>query len=498
MVKQEEEERLLCKYTLDEALAAVGFGKFQGLVLVYAGLGSFAEAMEMMILSFVGPAVKSEWGLSSSQESLLTSVVFAGMLFGAYSWGLISDNYGRRKGILGSTLLTCGAGSLSTFCPNYISLITLRCLVGIGLGGGPVFSSWFLEFVPASHRGTWMVVYSTSWTFGTIFEATLAWIVMPRLSWRWLLAFSSLPSIVLLLFYRLAPESPRYLCTKGRFTDAHRILEKIALLNQAKLPGGILVSDSTTGLDEESSSLSHQPLLSLARKRVSSFKSAFSSFFMLFSSRLIKTTLLLWVLYFGNSFLYYGIILLTSELSGRQDECRSATSSLENHQDENLYIDIFITSLAELPGIILSAITVDRFGRKRSMIFMFVAACIFLLPLVSHQSAVLRTSFLFGARMCAIGTFTIACIYCPELYPTPVRTTGSGVASAAGRIGGMICPLVAVGLVTGCHVEAGIIVFEVVAAISAICLLFFPYETKGCELSDSVGPFDPKHNNLVG
>lgn len=84
-------------YTLDEGLVAVGFGKFQALVLVYAGLGYFAEAMEIMILSFVGLAVKTEWGLSSGQESLLTTVVFAGMLIGANSWGLLSDKYGRRQ-----------------------------------------------------------------------------------------------------------------------------------------------------------------------------------------------------------------------------------------------------------------------------------------------------------------------------------------------------------------------------------------------------------------
>jgi MFS family permease len=86
-------------YTLDEALACLGFGKFQGLVLAYAGLGWFAEAMELMLLSFVGPTVKSQWGLSSGQESLLSTVVFAGMLVGAYSWGLVSDNCGRRQAI---------------------------------------------------------------------------------------------------------------------------------------------------------------------------------------------------------------------------------------------------------------------------------------------------------------------------------------------------------------------------------------------------------------
>lgn len=83
-------------YSLDEALSTMGFGKYQGLVLAYAGLGWVSEAMEIMILSFVGPALKSKWSLSSSEESLITTVVFAGMLLGAYSWGLLSDNYGRR------------------------------------------------------------------------------------------------------------------------------------------------------------------------------------------------------------------------------------------------------------------------------------------------------------------------------------------------------------------------------------------------------------------
>ncbi|GKC56062.1 ARID DNA-binding domain-containing protein [Tanacetum coccineum] len=66
-------------YTVDDALAAVGFGKFQMLVLVYAGMGWISEAMEMMLLSFVGPALQSAWNLSSREESMITSVVFAGI-----------------------------------------------------------------------------------------------------------------------------------------------------------------------------------------------------------------------------------------------------------------------------------------------------------------------------------------------------------------------------------------------------------------------------------
>lgn len=75
---------------------SMGFGKFQFFVLSYSGMAKISEAMEMMLLSFVGPSVQSEWGLSAHEESLITSAVFIGMLVGAYSWGLVSDNYGRR------------------------------------------------------------------------------------------------------------------------------------------------------------------------------------------------------------------------------------------------------------------------------------------------------------------------------------------------------------------------------------------------------------------
>lgn len=166
---------------------------------------------------------------------------------------------------------------------------------------------------------------------------------MPRLGWRWLLAVSSIPSFLIVLFYGLTPESPRFLCMKGRTTEAHHILENGALLNRKNLPDGILVSDDhMTELNDDYASLEDAHLISSTEKKPKN-----SSMVTIFSSKLTKTTLLLWILYFGNTFSYYGIILLTSELSSDQSKCSSSTAlHLGNTKDASLYIDVFITSLA--------------------------------------------------------------------------------------------------------------------------------------------------------
>ncbi|XP_017979372.1 PREDICTED: organic cation/carnitine transporter 7 isoform X2 [Theobroma cacao] len=456
-------------FTVDEALLAMGFGKFQILVLAYAGMGWVSEAMEMMLLSFIGPAVQSIWGLSSHEESLITSVVFVGMLIGAYSWGVVSDKHGRRKGFLITALVTSGAGFLSALAPNYVSLIILRCLVGLGLGGGPVLCSWFLEFIPAPSRGTWMVVFQGFWTVGTIFEASLAWFVMPTLGWRWLLALSSLPSSFLLLFYGLAPESPRFLCLKGRKAEALGILEKIARLNGAKVPSGILVSDHEIELAGKSIPMEDTQLLP---PKDSEYTTP------------METN--------PNA---GGISSVLKLLSPELVRCGPNELHSEKSQDVS-YKDVFITTFAEFPGLLLSAATVDKFGRKFSMSIMFFLCCIFLPPLVFHQPQALTTGLLFGARICITTTFTVVYIYAPEIYPTSIRSTGVGVASSVGRIGGMVCPLVAVGLVHGCHQTAAIMLFEIVIFVSGICVLFFPLETKGRDLSDSISS-SKQTNQLV-
>lgn len=181
---------------------------------------------------------------------------------------------------------------------------------------------------------------------------SLSQIVMPALGWRWLLALSSVPSIILLLFYILVPESPRYLCTSGRTNDSLHVLQRIAAVNKKTLPSGVLVPCRSTINDLRSPCPENSRLPSerqLDAKPVGNMKNKagiLASIILLLSRKLIRLTLLIWMVFFGNAFSYYGIVLLTSELSIANKKCQSMKFHPIDPKHSHLYRDIFITSLA--------------------------------------------------------------------------------------------------------------------------------------------------------
>lgn len=175
---------------------------------------------------------------------------------------------------------------------------------------------------------------------------------MPRWGWRWLLGISSLPAFLLLVFYFAVPESPRYLCLKNEKQAAMEILERIAKINDKELPPGVLCTDveieQFSGVPPE-----RKPLLPSVHAGVaqpppksndSPHMGVFQSLAMLLSPKLIRSTLLLWVVFFGNAFTYYGLVLLTTELN-KTSTCYLRLLGLKETADIN-YRNVFITSFA--------------------------------------------------------------------------------------------------------------------------------------------------------
>lgn len=167
---------------------------------------------------------------------------------------------------------------------------------------------------------------------------------MPLFGWRCLVALSSLPSFLLLIFFKTTPESPRYLFKGDKTDEAMLVLTKIALMNEASLPPGVLGSND---LQEDYASSSNVDLSESSPLITTRGSNGLKVFLNLLSPKLVRSTLLLWLVFFGNAFGYYGVVLLTSELSGRTRRCNSNLTKPSHLQDDaSLYRDVFLTSVA--------------------------------------------------------------------------------------------------------------------------------------------------------
>ena len=72
---------------ISAAIDLIGFGRFQLLLSLAVGFAFVADAMEMMILSILGPALRcTDWRISKYDQALLTTVVFLGKLL---QWNVV-------------------------------------------------------------------------------------------------------------------------------------------------------------------------------------------------------------------------------------------------------------------------------------------------------------------------------------------------------------------------------------------------------------------------
>ena len=163
---------------------------------------------------------------------------------------------------------------------------------------------------------------------------------------------TALPCFLLLPFFRITPESPRYLCAQNRMTDARLVLERMAIANQGALPVGVLTyhqetkTDYITHVSEDEHLIPVREKEHTVRNAIRSKSGAIAALRELLSHNLLRSTLLIWFVYYASSFAYYGIALLTSQLSDVNRSCKSGLIFEVHQNDGNLYKDTFITSLA--------------------------------------------------------------------------------------------------------------------------------------------------------
>ena len=87
------------EFSLDEAIAHIGTGRFQVKLLFCTGAFMTSTSIQFSILSFLAFIIQCqvpEWHISDDSAASLSTLVFFGMLVGTFLWGTLSDQYGRK------------------------------------------------------------------------------------------------------------------------------------------------------------------------------------------------------------------------------------------------------------------------------------------------------------------------------------------------------------------------------------------------------------------
>jgi putative MFS transporter len=396
----------------------VPFGRFHWRLLWMGGMGYTFDAMDGALIAFILPAVAALWNLSDEQTGVVGSSAMIGYLFGAFFAGTLGDLIGRRAVMMYALAVYCAATLVAAFAPSWQFLFWSRVVASVGTGAeGAIIAPFLAEFVQKRHRGRFVGSLSGFFSFGFVFAALLGYLVIRRSpdGWRIVQIVSALPIVMLLWWRRSLPESPRWLIERGRAAEAQAEVERIEAeairYGHASLPPPDRVDVPAAGV-----------------RSAGTFTANLAA---LWSPAMRRTTVMLGILWIAITFSYYGFFTWIPTLLVKQG--MTTTRSFQYS---------ILIYLAQIPGYYSAAFASEKLDRKWTIVayLLLGGAAAHLMSGARSDASITIAGFLLSLFM--NGTYAGIYAYTPELYPTAFRTTGMGVASAFGRIGGLSAPIV--------------------------------------------------------
>jgi MFS family permease len=463
--------------TIDDAIERIGMGKFQYVVLIASGLCFAADAMQVILLSFLTIVLKDEWDLSDSMTASITSCLFAGSMMGTLILGPLADSMGRRPIFLAAALIISVFGFGTALATDYLMLIAMLFMVGIGVGGLTVPFDILAEFLPSHRRGTNLLLIEYFWTVGCLLVVVLAYFTLhgEKSQWRLLVALSSLPCFIsLIVGYLFVPESARWLVTQGRSDEALQIIRDGAVMNghdvTVLFPEGIQLVDEP---EEKQATIAD-----------------------LFKPKWREITLRLWGGWGAFAFGYYGTLLAITKVF---DNDQGGSSTDDDPGSYNFdYGAIFVSSSAELVGTTIVILAVDRAGRIPCQVIAYslagISVCVLCTLASNGAPRLLLIALGFTARVFEMGGTCVTWVSTAEILTTEVRSTGHSTANAMARLGAFFCPFVVEG---GIPLQRIGFIMLFVHAITVLCVSKLP-ETKGKGMGATDDSNDDEQEELDG
>ena len=262
--------------TLANNLDRIGFSRAQFWVLTLILAGMFFDTLEQNSVGAMGANLKLALGIDDAHLTAINTATVIGGLVGRLLGGWLADRYGRRTALGLNLLVYTLGGLLSAVAVNYEMLLASRFIVGIGLGGEFTIGIAMLsEMVATRYRGGLVATLNIgSGGVGNFVSYGLFFLLLgplapalggDHLAWRWTFLFLALPALLIVVYRRFLPETPRYLLSKGRIEEANRVLAILGSDSLRTAKGGPAPTGPLTAADIPPKQLESSPKEVFAR-----------------------------------------------------------------------------------------------------------------------------------------------------------------------------------------------------------------------------------------
>ncbi|XP_062290632.1 LOW QUALITY PROTEIN: synaptic vesicle glycoprotein 2C-like [Scomber scombrus] len=381
--RQADEEELAQQYEL--IMQECGHGRFQWQLFFVLGLALMSDGVEVFVVGFVLPSAETDMCVPNSGAGWLGSIVYLGMMFGAFFWGGLSDKVGRKQCLLIAMSVNGFFAFLSSFVQGYSMFLLCRMVSGFGIGGAvPIVFSWFAEVLAREKRGehlSWLCMF---WMIGGIYASAMAWAIIPHYGWSFSMgsayqfhswrvfvvvvrAAVCVSAVVALTFM---PESPRFFLEMGKHDEAWMVLkqihdtnmrargepERVFTVNRIKIPKQL---DELVEMQNESAN----PVLKVLYKIKAELRGIWLTFMRCFNYPVKDNTVKLAVVWFTLSFGYYGLSVWFPDVIKhlQADDYASRVKIHNNERIEDFTFNFTLENQIHRNGVFLN----DRFISMR-------------------------------------------------------------------------------------------------------------------------------------
>lgn len=400
------------KVNINTLIDEAKFTPFHWGVLIWCLLIIIFDGYDLVIYGVALPLLMQEWSLSAVQAGMLASTALFGMMFGAMSFGTLSDKLGRKKTIMICVATFSGFTFIGAFATSPVEFGILRFLAGLGIGGVmPNVVALMTEYAPKRIRSTLVALMFSGYAIGGMTSALLgAWLV-PQFGWKIMFLLAGTPLLFLPILWKYLPESLMYLTNKQQTAQAQSIIRKIS-------PTQVIGSDTQFVLNEVQKG-DEAPLKAL------------------FQQGRTFSTFMFWLAFFMCLLMVYALGSWLPKLMIQAGYSLGASM-----------IFLFALNIGGMIGAIGGGYLADRFHIKKVLTIMFLCGAASLILLGYNSPQFVLYSLIAVAGAATIGSQILLYTFVAQYYPSTVRSTGMGWASGIGRIGAIVGPVLTGALLT--------------------------------------------------